>query len=242
MGDMADFHIDEVIREEDRRSLFHSGRMTEQEAFDNGYVGVSGDITSYAGNYSDYSNVYSPESLDAELSDAEAMLGGGGISYGTGHSFQTIRLESGPRILSREEEKELFVNTLREKYSEKFIKTVMEGLRTAGVLDLTIGTSNKTDIEVICEKLKNSHPEAYEGLSYLLLTLTGSVLSGKSGVNEKGVRYAQTREKPTCNICEKEMLPKFGKFGKFYYCGNKCRGQPTVSDKYWQDFKLKVSC
>lgn len=240
MGDMADFHLDEMIEEENRRSLFHSGRMTEQEAFDNGYVGVSRDITSYAGDYSDYSNVCSPESLDAELVDAEAMLSGGGISYGVGHSFQTIKVGQDTHILSREDERELFVTTLREKYSKKYTKSIMKGLEAAGVLDLTLGKSSKADVEAINEKLMNSYPAAYEGLNYLLFTLTGSVLSGKSGVNAAGVRYAQTRENPTCNICEKEMLSRHGKYGKFYYCKNYCKGQPTVSDSYWQKFKEKV--
>ena len=39
---------------------------------------------------------------------------------------------------------------------------------------------------------------------------------------------------PTCNHCQEEMSTQFGKFGKFYYCGNRCKGQSTVSDKYWQ--------
>lgn len=44
-------------------------------------------------------------------------------------------------------------------------------------------------------------------------------------------------EVPMCNFCREYMLPQEGKFGKFYFCGNKCKGQKTVSDKYWQSVK-----
>ena len=45
---------------------------------------------------------------------------------------------------------------------------------------------------------------------------------------------------PTCNICREEMHPQDGKFGKFYYCNNRCEGQGTVSDKYWQKIRKKM--
>ena len=46
------------------------------------------------------------------------------------------------------------------------------------------------------------------------------------------------KERPTCNYCGESMLPQEGKFGKFYYCGNQCEGQKTVSDKYWQKVRI----
>lgn len=47
------------------------------------------------------------------------------------------------------------------------------------------------------------------------------------------------KESPTCNVCQKEMSSREGKFGKFYYCSNQCDGQGTVSDKYWQSVRRK---
>jgi len=46
------------------------------------------------------------------------------------------------------------------------------------------------------------------------------------------------KEFPTCNCCRESMTPQEGKFGKFYYCKNRCEGQKTVSDKYWQSVRI----
>ena len=39
---------------------------------------------------------------------------------------------------------------------------------------------------------------------------------------------------PKCKICKETMLPRQGKYGKFYYCKNQCEGKKCVNDKYWQ--------
>jgi hypothetical protein len=44
---------------------------------------------------------------------------------------------------------------------------------------------------------------------------------------------------PSCNVCNDQMRPRHGMYGKFYYCV--CDGQPTVSDKYWQAIKSKYN-
>lgn len=36
---------------------------------------------------------------------------------------------------------------------------------------------------------------------------------------------------PICNVCHKDMQPREGKYGKFYYCN--CLGQKGVSAKSW---------
>lgn len=239
MGDMTDFHLDEVVEAEHQRHLFHSGQMSEQEAYERGFVGESGDVTKYAGDYSSYSSVSTPESLDRQLADAEAMLSGlGDMCLGSGYDFSTIRLTDGPHILSDEEEEKLFTDTLKEKYSDKYTTKVMKDLYDANIM----GTKKltKEQFEYNIRNLKENYPAGYEGLSYILFTLTGATLTGKSGVNDKAVVYAQTRENPTCNICESEMKARTGRYGKFYFCANQCEGQSTVSDKYWQEFKLKV--
>lgn len=45
---------------------------------------------------------------------------------------------------------------------------------------------------------------------------------------------------PVCNVCESPMKYRHGKYGKFYYCGNNCKKQKCVSDKYWQLLKKRV--
>ncbi len=45
-----------------------------------------------------------------------------------------------------------------------------------------------------------------------------------------------TKEHPTCNICEKQMNARTGKYGKFYWCS--CDGQKTVSERYWQGVRI----
>ena len=45
------------------------------------------------------------------------------------------------------------------------------------------------------------------------------------------------KDTPTCNICRESMQPRVGRYGKFYYCANACKGQKCVSDKYWQSVK-----
>jgi len=55
-------------------------------------------------------------------------------------------------------------------------------------------------------------------------------------INKKAVENLY-KDTPTCNICAEDMQPQEGKFGKFYYCGNRCKGQKTVSDTYWQSVK-----
>ncbi|MFS1429010.1 hypothetical protein LMH73_018155 [Vibrio splendidus] len=45
------------------------------------------------------------------------------------------------------------------------------------------------------------------------------------------------RDAPTCNYCKEEMHQATGKYGKFYFCGSKCKHQKTISDSYWQSVK-----
>ncbi len=48
------------------------------------------------------------------------------------------------------------------------------------------------------------------------------------------------KDKPTCNICEKEMSHNVGPYGKFYFCPNRCSGQKPVSETYWLKMKSKI--
>lgn len=42
---------------------------------------------------------------------------------------------------------------------------------------------------------------------------------------------------PVCNCCNKEMTPRNGKYGKFYFCQNRCKNQKCVSETYWKTVK-----
>lgn len=48
------------------------------------------------------------------------------------------------------------------------------------------------------------------------------------------------KDHPTCNCCREEMLIQKGKFGKFYFCGNKCESQGTISEVYWLKLKDRL--
>lgn len=62
---------------------------------------------------------------------------------------------------------------------------------------------------------------------------------------EKGLKAAKYSKRkknlckkvPTCNSCNKPMEKKSGRRGDFYFCTNKCKEQPTVSDYYWQSVR-----
>lgn len=88
-------------------------------------------------------------------------------------------------------------------------------------------------------------------LEYLQNQLKISELELSSIGNQQSIRPATVsigltkqallnvrKNSPTCNVCLEEMQPQDGKFGKFYFCGNKCEGQKTVSDSYWQSLKV----
>lgn len=70
-----------------------------------------------------------------------------------------------------------------------------------------------------------------------LIDLGYTKLNSKTWLNKEDSNNLY-KEFPTCNCCRQSMLPQEGKFGKFYYCKNKCEGQKTVSDKYWQSVRI----
>jgi len=239
MGDMADFHLEEVVDMENSRALFHSGRMSDNEAFGHGFLDPSGAIEPFAGSYSDYCSVNTPESLDRELSDTESMLSGQSSWFNFVGGSCTDSNSGGVYRMSPAEEENYFIKTLKEKYSDSYIKGMMKELKESSVAVLHNG-ANKEVITSYLGKLVGKYPKAYEALDYLLQAVYGSTLTGKGVVNNLAVDMAVSRTNPTCNICLKEMSAKNGRFGKFYFCSNQCPEQPTVSDKYWQDFKIKA--
>lgn len=54
----------------------------------------------------------------------------------------------------------------------------------------------------------------------------------RSGITIKRVHELEGHPSgPTCTKCKSTMLPRIGRYGKFYYCGNNCDGQKAVSHK-----------
>lgn len=58
----------------------------------------------------------------------------------------------------------------------------------------------------------------------------------KNTLNEAAIANLK-KPNPTCNWCGQQMPSREGKYGKFYFCANRCPGQKTVSDSYWQSIK-----
>lgn len=234
MGDMSDFHLEEVVDAEHDRALFHSGWMGDQEAFDKGFIGSAGEQSAYAGSYSDYSNVSTPESLDRELGEAEAMLNGF-----SGYSGGSVIVGGGVYYFTPKEEEHYFTEVLSKKYSKEYTDAMIKELKISGTTGLN-SRSSEGRVKDCLHKLNGEYPKAYEALDYLLQTVYGCTLTGSGGVDHMAVKFAQERLNPTCNICLNEMSARNGRYGKFYYCLEQCEGQPTVSDTYWQQFKSKV--
>ncbi|MDB4575405.1 hypothetical protein N9112_00415 [bacterium] len=74
------------------------------------------------------------------------------------------------------------------------------------------------------------------GLEFDLAVAQQEPVARVSRLNSKAIENLSNAA-PTCNICEKIMSSQKGRYGKFYYCKSKCKGQKTVSDSYWQDVR-----
>jgi hypothetical protein len=234
MSDMANFFLEEVVDAEHKRHLFHNGKMNDQDAFEQGFLSPDGASTGLAGLPTDYIGGLSPECVDAELASAESMLDGRSPFR---FSAETTDCDTAPYVLSQEEEQNYFRKILKKKYSDKYAADMLCELAASG-WDRT--KAYNTDVlKSFIAGVKNDYPKAYEALGYLMYHLYGSVLTGSSGVNSTAVKLAQERVNPTCNVCLQEMVARTGAYGKFYFCANKCAGQGTVSDKYWQEFRVK---
>lgn len=49
------------------------------------------------------------------------------------------------------------------------------------------------------------------------------------------------KDNPTCNCCGNQMTEQHGKFGKFYFCVNKCTEQKNISESYWLKLKGEIN-
>jgi hypothetical protein len=105
-----------------------------------------------------------------------------------------------------------------------------------------------TEQEGIQEAWDRSSIPTVENLNTELLSCTKDLLIAESqkhqpvqttvALNKTAIKNLE-KENPTCNQCHKEMHSRKGKYGKFYYCTSQCKGQSTVSDKYWQSIRKK---
>lgn len=113
-----------------------------------------------------------------------------------------------------------------------------------GFVDATGGVNDRMGYDEACDE----HAENLglvnredRGLEYLLPERdTWHASAGGAGIELTEIAKRNLfKESPTCNVCQKEMNSRDGKFGKFYYCSNQCADQGTVSDKYWQSVRQK---
>ena len=58
----------------------------------------------------------------------------------------------------------------------------------------------------------------------------------KGKLNEQAIRNLK-KEHPTCKVCGNKMDERIGRFGAFFFCGNHCKGQKTISNKHWQSIR-----
>lgn len=75
--------------------------------------------------------------------------------------------------------------------------------------------------------------DSFETVGLAVLKISKNSVTILNDVSTKNLY----KELPTCNVCQKEMVCCEGKYGVFYYCGNRCKNQKTVSDKYWQSVR-----
>jgi hypothetical protein len=244
MGEMADFALDDVVSMEERRSQFYNSQMSDQEAFENGFLGPAGHVSNLAGEPEDYTDLLTYEdslsllnSLENTLTcgvGLESKLRADFISRG-GH---VIRLGDSPtkpkvELYTGNKEREWIIEKLKQKFSTPYILKIMKQWTKE---DGTLFDASKN-----IKTLAQEKPLVFEAIKFLLKDTFKSNIDTEGRVtNEEAVKVAKTCDNPHCNICRKEMSSKIGRFGKFYFCSNKCKGQPTVSDTYWQKYKKSV--
>jgi hypothetical protein len=117
---------------------------------------------------------------------------------------------------------------LSEAYENGFIDEM--GVETQGVQsgwDRTIIGGIDTINNELLHAEKDFQIFMYQGEAIEVANDKVIILNGEAVAN-------LSKEYPTCNCCRVTMKVQSGRFGKFYFCGNKCEGQSTVSDKYWQ--------
>lgn len=102
--------------------------------------------------------------------------------------------------------------------------------------ELRIFTNNLSFIEPQhnCCKIQSEYLNNYKNTNYKqILRFHFPNLSDEAIFN-------LFKNSPICNCCREEMLIREGKFGKFYFCGNRCDSQGTISEKYWLKLKNKL--
>lgn len=88
--------------------------------------------------------------------------------------------------------------------------------------------------------LRTQHPRVYENIVDLLQENgCEKVIDcwGQETLLNEVASDNLYKEVPTCNHCLEDMTRRVGKFGKFYFCSNRCKDQGTVSDEYWQSVR-----
>jgi len=109
--------------------------------------------------------------------------------------------------------------SMQEAYDNGFIDEM--GIEQAGIQEAW----DRSQIPTV-DNINNQLSHAVK--DFELATLRKSV----ANPNMQHIPSVKNPGTPTCNVCHKNMRPRDGEYGKFYYCN--CVGQSCVSDKYWQ--------
>jgi len=236
MGEMAGFALDDVVEAENMRDLYHNGNLSSHEALAYGLEDATGAYTGFAGDSSGYVEINTYEDLQSSIERGIENFGSydsAGLIPPDRYGYEKVSYYD----MGEDEELRYFQGILKEKFSDKYTEQMVNQIRDSGFNTSLIDT--KDELYKYIEFLKENYSMAYEAISFILYKRYGSTLSGAGVVNKEAVKRA-ARENPTCNVCNSEMTAQNGRYGKFYFCANKCEGQKTVSDTYWQDFKQKA--
>ena len=131
--------------------------------------------------------------------------------------------------------------SMRDDYSNGFISNIEAyeigfideaGIESEGISE-AYGRNELLSLDGVNKSL------LHESVKFDNLSLLSKVSeSSGASLNEAAILNL-INDSPTCNLCGDLMRGQAGKFGKFYFCGNRCDGQKTVSDKYWQSVRLQ---
>ena len=128
----------------------------------------------------------------------------------------------------------------RDKYVSGY--TSMQEAYDCGFID-EVGTEQGGIQEAwdrsIIPTIENLNTEIKDATKDFIIASAMNVegtVTGRTKLISKAVKNLSNKV-PTCNKCDQLMKTREGQYGKFYFCDNRCAGQGTVSDKYWQSIR-----
>jgi hypothetical protein len=251
MGEMTDFFLEDVVEMEEKRSRYYNSNMSDEEAFEHGFLSPNGSVLGMAGEPEDYTDLLTYEEALDNINNLESSLICGRslesklkadfiAKGGQVIDFKASNKKEYAPLLDGVKEIEWFEKNLLEHYSVKTTALMVSEIKDAMQKKILIGKTTEM------HSLKKNFPFAFEAIKHLMEKYYGTHIpdkpkQGVTGTNYAAVQIAQKSEVPYCNCCQKPMDAKIGKYGKFYFCKNQCKEQKTVSDSYWQKYKQEVA-